>query len=427
MGDCSICCEKLNLSNHKKVQCPFCDFNACRECVQTYLVSTINDPHCMSCKKEWNREFVDSSCTKVFRNGKLKKHRENILVEREKCLLPQTQTAVKLKMEERRLEQLLFECKNELRRQKALQHTIENNLWRVRSGNSTIHSEQNNNSFVRKCPMENCKGFLGSRWTCGICETKICSKCNEPKTEDHTCDPNNVETVAMLNKDTKPCPSCGTMIFKISGCSQMWCPECHNAFNWNTGRIESGIIHNPHYYEFMRRTNRGGGGRNLGDIPCGGLPTLGEMIRYFSDSIINENDENVILTFHRVTVHIDRYEIRNYTWHQQDNSDLRIKYLMDELDEENWKSLLQQREKGREKYRDISNVLRMFIDTSGDFYRQMIVGELNGSDCCESLYKLKEYFNDAMTIVHKRYNCVTPYISDKINIVSNTYRANTTI
>ena len=94
MSDCEICCEKFNLQNHKKVVCPFCDYNTCRTCVQTYLTTTINDPHCPSCKNEWNREFVDKSCTKTFRNKNLKIHRENILLEREKSYLPEAQIAV---------------------------------------------------------------------------------------------------------------------------------------------------------------------------------------------------------------------------------------------------------------------------------------------------------------------------------------------
>jgi hypothetical protein len=61
------------------------------------------------------------------------------------------------------------------------------------------------------------------------------------------------------------------MIYKIEGCAQMFCTECHTAFNWNTLRIENGIIHNPHYFEWMRRQNENGGQveRNPNEILCG--------------------------------------------------------------------------------------------------------------------------------------------------------------
>ena len=61
MDVCGVCCEIFNKTNHKKVTCPFCDLSACKTCCQTYLLSSIEDPHCFKCKNLWNREFVDSS------------------------------------------------------------------------------------------------------------------------------------------------------------------------------------------------------------------------------------------------------------------------------------------------------------------------------------------------------------------------------
>ena len=42
----------------------------------------------------WNREFVDTFCTKYFRNTELRRHRETILFEREKVRMPETQHEV---------------------------------------------------------------------------------------------------------------------------------------------------------------------------------------------------------------------------------------------------------------------------------------------------------------------------------------------
>ena len=110
---CPICCESFNKRARLAVECGcvkllhqrheeegpplnhvrdrFCSKISCRSCVQTYLVNTFEDPHCMQCKHAWDREFIDQSCTKVFRENDLKKHRENVLFEREKCLLPEAQ------------------------------------------------------------------------------------------------------------------------------------------------------------------------------------------------------------------------------------------------------------------------------------------------------------------------------------------------
>ena len=39
----------------------------------------------------------------------------------------------------------------------------------------------------------------------------------------------------------------------LHNCDQMWCIECKTAFSWAKGTIEKGVVHNPHYYQWMRQ------------------------------------------------------------------------------------------------------------------------------------------------------------------------------
>ena len=88
--DCSVCCEKLNKSNHKNIICGYCNFSACKTCIQKYLMESSQDPHCMNCKKIFTRDFLNDNCTKVFINTDLRTHRETVLLDRQKCLIPET-------------------------------------------------------------------------------------------------------------------------------------------------------------------------------------------------------------------------------------------------------------------------------------------------------------------------------------------------
>ena len=68
---------------------------------------------------------------------------------------------------------------------------------------------------------------------------------------------------------------------KIDGCNQMWCPECKQAFDWITGKIETGPIHNPEYILYLQQNNNHEPIiRNPNDIVCGGIPH--NMLRYIS-------------------------------------------------------------------------------------------------------------------------------------------------
>lgn len=400
MADCLVCYEKLNLQNHKKVNCSFCDFISCRTCVQTYLLSISIDPHCMNCKNLWNREVIDQACTKLFRNTKLKNHRENILFEREKCLMPDTQPFVAQIIRTRKISKEIHEIYNKIQEFHLVIRRLEASKHSIGELNQVVEKRE----FVRKCPVTDCKGFLSSRWKCQICENNICAHCNEIKEDniEHVCDQNNVETVNLLKKDTKPCPSCGTMIFKISGCAQMWCPDCHTAFDWNTMKIELGRIHNPHYYEFKK--NNQNTNRELGDIPCGGLPTIGELSRY--------RTHEHVFKIHRLVTHILFNELPFLINNQENNQNIRIKYMLNEITEDAMKHHLQKIEKSREKKRDITNVIRMFSDVISDFMRQLVLKELNIDDFVTNVINLRNYVNLSFETIYNRYNCSTPYIND---------------
>lgn len=131
--------------------------------------------------------------------------------------------------------------------------------------------EKQRRKFIKPCPSNDCRGFLSTQWKCGLCQVQVCSKCHVEKSKDkedtHTCDPNDVATAEFLMKDTKSCPKCATAIHKIEGCDQMWCTQCQTAFSWKSNEIIHGNIHNPHYFQWMRRQNLTE--RNPMDIICG--------------------------------------------------------------------------------------------------------------------------------------------------------------
>jgi hypothetical protein len=432
MTECSVCCEKINVSNHKKVTCPFCDFNSCRTCVQTYLLTLSSDPHCMGCKNLWSREVIDGACTKVFRDTKLKKHRETILFEREKCLLPQAQEAASRVIQARNVDKNMKEIQEQIIGLNRQIIALANHKNVLLYGNPRNPEPAEKREFVRKCPVEECRGFLSTRWKCQICENNICPDCNEIKEDGtHACDPNNVETVALLKKDTKPCPKCGTMIFKISGCSQMWCPDCHTAFDWNTMRIETGRIHNPHYYEFQRTGKMAG--REHGDIPCGGMPSIQEILNFYNirvdrysnrmtakDAMANPAIDE-LLRIHRLVSHIQNYELQFRQEPGMNNQTLRVQYLLHEISEEQMKVVLQKNEKAREKLRDRNNLIRMFADVVGDLFRQLILKTISQQECLDNILSLREYTRNAFSIIHKRYSCSTDWISDNWEFTRNQY------
>lgn len=386
---CEICCENYNKTRHFKVCCPYCEFEACRSCCETYLLNeTI--PKCMKreCDKEWSRNFLRKNFTNKFLTSEYKKHMENLLFDKEKSLFPATQPLVEQKIMKEKLKKELKEINELINALIIKKKELE---YKINIGDfDTKEINKSTSRFVRQCPADNCRGYLSSQWKCGICEKWTCPDCHEVKGSsrdcEHTCNPNNVETAKMLANDSKPCPKCQSLIFKIDGCDQMWCTQCHTAFSWKTGKLESNI-HNPHYYEWQRKNSSGAAPRNPGDFECGRDLTHNtvnqieilsrqhdDLHKSKSKTVVSwitgrkemqikyEYNNNIICLSNMITNMIHNNFIELPTFNVDfviKNQDLRIKYLENVITEEEFKVKIQKNDKKHKKNIEVGQILQL--------------------------------------------------------------------
>lgn len=458
---CQVCCETLNKSYRALIKCPYCPFEVCSGCSERYLTETTEDAHCMSCRKGWSREILVNNFTQKFVSRTYKTRREELLLEREKSMMPATQPYVEIEKDMRKLAAQISDIKKKIEHANekwhrinsmqlsliAFEHDLQSEFeasiirhklgqeqrkiisnltidiqhleWhqgqlmlRRMTGGSLEHEKR---QFVRACPYTDCKGFLSTAWKCGVCENWTCPTCHEGKGLDkdapHECNPDNVATAELLARDSRHCPKCAALIFKINGCDQMYCTQCHTAFSWRTGRVETGVIHNPHYYEFHRAN--GTLQRNPGDVPCGGFPDWTQIMRMISRQM---PVWNLIANAHRSHGHCQWVLIPRYTTNIGDNRDLRIRLMIGDIDEDEFKRKIQQREKARQRKTDIRQVLEMVSGVLTDLF-QTFVQDTNVTNLASSLEGLRKHVNSTMDMVSKRYsNCAVPKFGENFEL-----------
>lgn len=216
---CQICDYELNASTRKKVSCEYCAFDACATCCKTYILGETT-AKCMntSCDKEWSRQFLTRTFGTTFINSKLKVHREQVLFDKERALLPATQPIVENINAIENMKKEIDRINIERRRLDIEKYRLIQEIDRLKRSKTG----ENRAVFIKSCPDSNCRGFLSSQWKCGLCEIWACPECHEIKGQtrdaEHTCNPDNVATARLLANDTKPCPKCRTGIYKIDGC-----------------------------------------------------------------------------------------------------------------------------------------------------------------------------------------------------------------
>jgi hypothetical protein len=458
--ECQVCINQMSTVKRKLIKCMYCDFEACLECCKTYILEQ-STPHCMnigSCSREWTRKFLSANFPQSFLTSKYKIHRENILLEQERALFVETQPYV--------TNQILLE-KNYEKMNKisieivALNSKYEDLLSEQRKlSQKTVHERQ---QFVRSCPKNECNGFLNQQWKCGICETKYCKHCHQPlennkngpaifnltnnltnnlenvknefietneidvgETHTHVCNEADLATAKLLEKDTKPCPKCNIGIFKIDGCNQMFCTKCNTAFDWVTRKIMNVNIHNPHYFEWLRRQE------TVTRIPTqatnpNDCPVFNEITNTTSRSIVqlvkaklnlsesqkNEMLDNVLCICRNI-LHIRQVIMPIYTTdYVEKNRNLRILLMRNKISETAFKSQIQKNEKKHAKYQEIYNVFQLLVNGISDIVLRYI----------ESLRITPYTFNEETRIILKEIEPLVNYANECFAEISFTYKS----
>lgn len=480
---CMVCINNYTPIIRKKIVCKYCKADTCSKCIERYLLDRFEDAHCLHCRVNYNDATLNEICTKTYLKQTYFKHRQEILVNRERANLPGLQQSaidekkkrdnlIKIAELRKQIEpldeqrskimekynQLYIEYYNKLTAKenttpireelnKYLEQT-ENLRKQINLINSQIiylrwpnnergglengekPEEEEKKKFIRRCTRDGCQGFLSTAWKCAICEYYSCSKCFVPKTQKqddpHECKKEDLETATMIKKDSKPCPSCGEFIMKSSGCSMMFCITCKTPWDWNTGKIvTSGHIHNPHYYEWIKR-NGDAAPRNPADVPCGGYPGAWELRRMPKG--MSQSTNNRFYEFHRICNEIQDISERTYRSHFDDTNTnkINVQFLLGDFDEKRWGQLLGINERKRKRDREIQEIFAAWRMVAVELinriqnYSSKNVGSFTVLPAPEAEKFINEWqlevnelikmINDALRSVSISYNYTVPYI-----------------
>jgi hypothetical protein len=139
--------------------------------------------------------------------------------------------------------------------------------------------------------------------------------------------------------------------------------------------------------------------REHGDIPCGGVPTFRELREMGAT--------NEILRYSMMVHQVERENMYLDT-RPVDNLQIRVGYMLNDIDLVDFKQYLQRQEKYKEKTRDISNIFEMVANTGGDILRQYVLEPQRHDEIVDLLQKIIDYGNEIIETIRTRYNCKLP-------------------
>lgn len=318
-------------------------------------------------------------------------------------------------------------------------------------GQAVVEKKEEARKFIMPCPNTDCRGYLSSQYKCELCEHQTCARCfeliglykedtveggDEGLGGGHVCKPENVESAEYIRKQSKPCPCCGTRISKIDGCDQMWCTQCHKAFSWNTGKIVTGMIHNPHFYQYQREHGGGVAPRNPGDVVCGGLPGLRELSDKMTQAAMPKSYQPLfdqVMTIHRLQVHFTRLSIeplRLIVRTEQDYEKERVQYIVQEISRVELASKVFKKDKSRKINIAVLHICELFVAVAVDMFQKIMLSAKNGVDFAEELLThvveydtLRQYCNEHFKDISILYGVCVPEVKANWDTDSTKYNA----
>ncbi len=425
---CNICYDEFTNKIRHPITCDYeeCKATICLQCFKRFLMMDGSEQECMACKQPISTEFIYMHTPKVFRDEYMKKI-VDLDIARERALLKATQERINARVRRRILRYRITMLENHIRRcPKDIQMLIileiskdeMNDLCRDIFDKSD--EEINNNSSSFFCPETTCTGFVKDG-DCDECKKTICAKCREERKDGHECNKDHIETIKLLKRDTKHCPRCKTPIYKIDGCDQMFCTNCKTAFSWRTLNIHKGIIHNPHYIQYMAQLNEG-------VVPIGPNDPCGEELdKALKEMVINIeyknaakettdaramvsnmfiprvlNEINAILPVLANDVHDDE-TLRQIKQKLRETYLKQRKEMTIEKAEANWYNQLRLTYKRRELKKDLIKIIEVFERGLKDF---LILGHANKdyNTMFVNIVNIVNYFKTQLTENEKRHN-----------------------
>jgi hypothetical protein len=426
IGECIVCCDDMTIDT--VISCNDCKQTCCNKCFIHYILESGLDVKCMhqSCNHQIDFNYIHNLGVKD-----IELHRSNLLLNTEQSKLNGSASAAEsYKFALEKKSRLPFNSEGEytgkstdqtkINNHHVLYHQIilciekfgigyENFDWEnVKTLTNTI-----NKSF--KCPNGECNGRVKES-KCITCFINVCMECHEIiHNSNHICNPDTLSTIKSIENDSKPCPVCCTLIFKIEGCDQMFCTQCHTTYSWLTSNIETGFKHNQHYLDWIRQKRlENPNVLNQAEEPiqvdsqCNKYISYDDLKKCFSISVWRTSFEireklpkinNIyselpsetyyclaIRNLHSKILTM-RATIGNHlNVPEPDNHDLRVLYIIGEISEVEFKKQLYERHLKYIKSRKIFDIYEFVFHCSSDIFSNLFVGKFSKSKIISYTY-----------------------------------------
>jgi uncharacterized membrane protein YgcG len=336
----------------------------------------------------------------------LRLHRQNLLMDREKAKIPGDMEAISMYKQYLDINKQASQLEMEVQKRYSAwldavstRDQMFNNAERVRLAALGLKPNKKDAwKFIQPCPGVDCPGFVSTVGKCPVCEIWTCMSCHEirgtHKNSDHECKQENIASTNHIKKNTKRCPECGVPCMRVSGCTQMWCPQCHCSFSYRTGEVYKAPVHNPERSLWIengraqatrkrKSSSLGGGGGGSGGSGGSGATCGNRLVNMWTfrtqvfknidPSDINMPSEDNLRGMYHAVSDLEGYGLERLRTKCQATSSkiMRIRYALNDIDGDKMKKKLEQDDRKRQHWTQVLNVVTLLYEVTCDVLNYM--------------------------------------------------------
>lgn len=282
---CEICVEPYAPPHRRPFRCPRCAQRACTACVQAHILCRRDPPSCPHCLGALGIEELAAGRLPVhFFRGALPGHLPTALVAggraRARTAQPHARRVAEIgrAIDRARGECVAAraalrsaECAVDARRAR---RTLLLSTLRLRTARAELRQYLRTlrarpgvgggapgpgGPAIGACPRDRCRGAILPGGACAACGGSACPEClsaldgaDDAGAAPHACPAEVLESARAVRADATACPGCGAPIHRSEGCRQMFCPLCATLFDYETGAVDRGRVHNAAALEALR-------------------------------------------------------------------------------------------------------------------------------------------------------------------------------
>jgi len=408
--ECNICYTivKPNTRN-KQITCIGCEYTVCSNCQKTYAKT-----ECMNCHSLFKTAYAIEKMGVVFVSQTAKRTKLTELMTQQKREL---ETVGPLVEWTKTCQQI----------QRALRYGVH-----VRHGETGDKLPPKPSRHIHAtscpCPINDCRGHV-TEGACTICKVAVCGECLcVIRIEDshHTCDPSVIETLKEIRENSKPCPKCSVYIHKTEGCDHMHCTHCNTHFSYNSLTIL--LNSSNHHYQNRLIGRRQNMVQEVGNDVCAvsmendRIP-FSVLEEYMSSTCSSTMTDVLIDALYNTTKVVRNMKKTEYNEidiarRSRDRyDDLQIKYVLGEITEKRWETMVYQNHVKQQSAELIAGILHIFLANMDGFqselYGQLTDGPVDDDrvqDLITRVDTLIDIVNTNLQDIHDDYDPTTTSI-----------------